>query len=396
MNFTEQIKEGIHWLGVNDRHSPYFERMWPLPEGIVYNSYLIVDEDSVLIDTVAEGSDSDYLARIDSILQGRALKYLVINHMEPDHTGTIPAVLERYPDLKIIGNKQTKRILDSYYPGIGSFEEIKDGQEISIGKRTMRFLLTPWVHWPETMMTYLAEDELIFTGDAFGAYGARNGAIFDDEFDYTSTEDEMRRYYSNIIGKYSKFVQRALTKLKDLPINCICSTHGPVWRSHPEWVLDRYNKWSLQEGEPGATIIVASMYGSTVNIGEYIARQLARAGVREIRFHDVTTRPLSYIISDVWKYSGLVLGSVAYNGEMFPLMGQVCQELEHLGVANKHLAIFGSGSWNGGGVRNLLKFAESTKLTPVSDPVEMIGRPNAEVLAQCDVLAHALAEKILS
>lgn len=395
MNYTEQIVAGIHWLGVNDRNSQFFERMWPLPEGVVYNSYLIVDEHSVLIDTVAEGSDSEYLARIEGLLNGKPLEYLVINHMEPDHTGTIPAVLARYPQIKIVGNKQTQKILENYYPGLATFEEIKDGAEISLGKRTMRFILTPWVHWPETMMTYIPEEKLIFAGDAFGAFGARNGAIFDDEFDYTSVESEMRRYYSNIVGKYSKFVQKAFGKLKEIEIKCICSTHGPVWRTHPEWVIERYDKWSLQEGEPGAVIVVASMYGSTVSIGEYIARQLAKAGVRDIVFHDVSKSHLSYIISDIWKYNGLVLGSVAYNAEMFPLMSQVCQEILHLGVANKHLAIFGAGSWNGGGVRNLMKFAEEAKMTPVCDPVEMIGRPSPEVLTQCDVLAKSLADKIL-
>lgn len=395
MNYSVEIVPGIHWLGVNDHSTHLFERMWPLPEGVAYNSYLIADEKTALIDTVADGSDSDFIGRIKRLLGDRQLNYLVINHMEPDHSGSLPMVHAHFPGVKFVGNRQTKRILERYYPDLGNFIEIKDGEELALGKHTLRFYLTPWVHWPETMMTYVVGEQILFSGDAFGSFGALNGAVFDDEFDYLGIEDEMRRYYSNIVGKYGKFVQRALARLEGLPISAICATHGPVWRSHAGWVVDKYDKWSRQEGEPGVVVAISSMYGATLSVGEYMARRLSEEGIKNIAFHDLSSSHLSFVLSDIWKYTGLVLGSVTYNTALFPPMEILCNKLADYGIANKKAALFGSGSWGGGALRELKAFTERANLEVVGEPFEMVGRPTKDTLALCDTLAAKLAEKIL-
>lgn len=396
MYFSAEVTEGIFWVGANDRQRYLFEQIWPLPHGIVYNSFLLLDERTALVDTIGEGvSGFEYVERIESLLAGRTLDYLVVNHMEPDHSGTMPLIAARYPEVKIVGNRKTREILDVYYPNLAQFHEVEDGETISLGKKSLQFHMTPWVHWPETMMTYEPVSQTLFSGDAFGSFGAFDGAVFDDEMDAPRYEQEMLRYYSNIVGKYSKMVQRALAKLSALEVSIVAPTHGLIWREDPTWVIGRYDRWSRQEGEPGVVIVVASMYGSTMSMADYIARELTVNGVRRIIFHDVSRSHVSDIIRDVWRYKGLVMGSVAYNGGMFPLMNDLCHELLHLGVANKYLAIFGGSSWNGGGVRSLQKFSDEIGLPLVTEPVEMRGRVSESLLLQCDVLAKDMARLIL-
>lgn len=397
MDSVNRVGEHTYWIGVEDRKTSLFERLWPLPMGVAYNSYLILgSEKTVLIDTVPDGAEGRFLDRVAELLHGRKLDYAVVNHMEPDHSGSLPGVLERFPGVEVIGNKQTKRILDGYQISIESFKTVGDGEELSLGDVTLRFVLTPWVHWPETMMTYIVEEGILFSGDAFGAFGAHDGALFDDEYNFEKVQGEMRRYYSNIVGKYGKFVQRALAKLSGVPLKMICATHGPIWRSHADWVVAQYDKYSRQEGESGVVMAVASMYGNTMRVGEYIARRLAVEGVKRVVLHDVSTSHMSYIVSDVWKYNGLVLGSVTYNTQLFPLMQSLCDELLGLGVQNKELAVFGSGSWGGGSLALLKAFAEKAKLPLVCDGVDMVGRPSAAIYSKCDELAAVLAARVLA
>lgn len=397
MNEINRVGESTYWIGVEDRKSALFERLWPIPMGVAYNSYLILGaEKTALVDAVPDCAEGRFLDRVAQLLNGRQLDYLVINHMEPDHSGSIPGVLERFPGVTLLGNKQTRRIMEGYQLNLDHFQMVSDGEEVSLGNITLRFVLTPWVHWPETMMTYLVEEGILFSGDAFGAFGAHDGALFDDEYNFEKVQGEMRRYYSNIVGKYGKFVQRAMKKLSGVAVKMICSTHGPIWRSHVDWVLKKYDMYSRQEGEPGVVMAVASMYGSTMQLGEYIARRLAVEGVKRIALHDVSTSHMSYIVNDVWKYNGLVLGSVTYNMGLFPLMQSLCDELLGLVVQNKELALFGSGSWGGGSLALLERFAEKAQMKPVVESVEMVGRPSAEVYRKCDELAAGLAERVLT
>lgn len=394
MYCRQKITERLFWTGVNDRRKELFENIWPIPYGVSYNSYLIKDDKCALMDTVETGSDRYYLDWIEECLDGRELDYLVIHHMELDHAGEIENLIARYPDVKIIGNSKTFKVLDAYFGKRDNLCEVKDGDMLDLGYHKLKFVFTPWVHWPETMMSYDITDGILFSGDAFGMFGTLDGGVFDDQVDFSFYEDEMRRYYSNIVGKYSSMVQKAFAKLADVKINTICPLHGIVWRKNPSKVISLYDKWSRYEAEEGVVVIYASMYGNTAQMADYIAHQVSMAGVQKIRVYDVSKTHMSYLINDIWRYKGVILGSCAYNMQMFPLMESLTRELEHMGVKNKNLGIFGTYSWNGGGVKNLKEFASRIGWHMVADPVEVHGRPTQEKIAGCDILAQAMAEAV--
>lgn len=394
MYYTVPVVGKVHWIGVNDRRKSLFENVWPLHRGISYNSYLIVDDKTALVDTIENRVAGNYIERIERLLDGRSLDYLIINHMEPDHSGEIDEIFNHFKGVKFVGNAKTFKIVEAYWGIKENLIQVDDGDTLDLGHHKLKFVMTPWVHWPETMMTYDQTEQILFSGDAFGSFGALDGGIFDDEINIDLFDDEMRRYYSNIVGKYSNMVQKAFAKLKDVPIRVVASTHGPVWRTNPRRVIELYDRWSRYQAEEGVVIIYASMYGNTEAIADYIARKINENGIKNIIVHDVSKTHISYLINDIWKYRGLVLGSCAYNSEMFPLMEQLTRELTHMGIKNKKLALFGSYSWNGGGVKNLLKFAEEAKLELVTEPAEIFGKPNAEKLQQFDVLARKIAESV--
>lgn len=391
-----KVTDRIYYLGVNDRRKQLFENMWPLPNGVAYNSYLIVDEKTALVDTVEMGTSLSYVQQVEEVLDGRELDYLIINHMELDHSGEVGEIVRRYPNVQIVGNAKTFKILEAYYGVTDNLLTVCDGGTLSLGHHELKFILTPWVHWPETMMTYDVTDGVLFSADAFGTFGTLDGGIFDDELDFESYREEMRRYYSNIVGKYSNMVQKAFAKIAaaGIDIRTICPLHGPVWRANPSKVIELYDRWSQYKSRDGVVVIYASMYGNTAVAADYIARRLSEAGVREIKVHDISKTHISYLISDIWKYKGVILGSCAYNAEMFPLMETLTRELQHMGVKEKYLGLFGSYSWNGGGVRNLQCFAEAIGWEQVASAVDIFGAPTPEKLAACDVLATAMAGRI--
>ncbi len=394
MYYSVPVVGKVHWIGVNDRRKRLFENLWPLDRGISYNSYFIDDSKTALIDTIDSSTAGNYIERIEALLNGRSLDYLIINHMEPDHSGEIKDILTHFKNVKLVGNAKTFKIIDAYWGYKDNLIQVDNGDTLDLGHHKLKFIMTPWVHWPETMMTYDQTEQILFACDAFGSYGTLDGGIFDDEINFDFFEDEMRRYYSNVVGKYSNMVQKALTKLTDVPIKVVAPAHGPIWRSNPKKIIDLYDRWCHYEADEGVVIVFASMYGNTEVIADYIGRKIAEHGIKNIRIYDVSKTHVSHIISEIWKYNGLVLGSCAYNSEMFPLMEQLTTMLSHMGIKNKKLAIFGSYSWNGGGVKNLLKFVEGSGLELVSEPGEVYGKPNEEKLAQFDVLAKAMAEKI--
>lgn len=248
----QKLSERIYWTGVYDRRKHLFENMWPLPEGVSYNSYLIKDEKCALMDTVESGSDRSYLDWLADTLEGRPLDYLVIHHMELDHSGEIENLIRQYPDVRIVGNAKTFRVLEAYFGKLPNLVEVKDGDTLSLGYHNLKFVFTPWVHWPETMMSYDTTDGVLFSGDAFGMFGATDGGVFDDQVDFARYESEMRRYYSNIVGKYSGMVQKALAKLSSARIGAICPLHGLVWRSDPARVIGLYDRWSRYEADDAA------------------------------------------------------------------------------------------------------------------------------------------------
>lgn len=390
------LTENIYYLGFNDRRTHLFENFWPIPYGISYNSYLIVDEKIALIDTVEHSFTDDYLDQIEKLTNGRPVDYLVINHMEPDHSGALKAIATKYPEITLVGNKKTFDMVANYYKLSGNMLEVYDDSELPLGQHRLRFATIPMVHWPETMVSYEMTNKILFTGDAFGSFGTLDGGIFDDELNLSMYEEELMRYFTNIVGKYCPHTQRALKKVESMDIKMIAATHGPIWRTNLQYILDRYQKWSTYTTEPGAVIVYGSMYGNTAKMADVIARQLAVRGVKNIRVYDASKTHASYIISDIFKYRAFIIGSAAYNNELFPSVESLVTKIEHMGIKNHLLGIFGSFGWNGGGVKNLQKFAENIKWELVYEPVEEKGTLKQDKFEQCIELANAMADQLQS
>lgn len=394
--YQVKLSDDIYYLGVNDRRTHLFENFWPLPYGVSYNSYLIEDEKVCLIDTVDRKFIDEYFDKIDSILAGRPVDYLVINHVEPDHSGALRAVRERYPNIILVGNKKTFPMVENFYGITESILTVGDGDVLKLGKHSLTFQTIPMVHWPESMVTYESTTQTLFSNDAFGSFGALDGGIFDDEVNLAFYEEEAMRYFTNIVGKYCPHTQRALAKLEGIEIKQIAPSHGLIWRSHLEWIMSRYQKWSSYTTEKGVVIIAGSMYGNTEKMADAIARRLAERGIKNIRIYDPSKTHVSHIISDIFKYKGVMVGSCAYNNEMFPSVESVVREIEHKGIKDHFLGIFGSYSWNGGGVKNLEKFAEAIKWDVVNPSVEEKGALKADKYEEARLLADAMADKLES
>ena len=302
-----EITNKIFYVGVNDRNKNLFEGLWPLPNGVSYNSYLIDDEKVCLIDTVEVDFFMPFLKNIQEVIGDRAIDYLVVNHMEPDHSGSIALIKKYYPNIQIIGNKKTFGMMNGFYGVEGNEIEVKNGDTISLGSHTLNFVLTPMVHWPETMVTLDTSCNVLFSGDAFGCFGALNGGIIDNEINCDTFWLEMVRYYSNIVGKYGTPVQNALKKLANVKLDYICATHGPVWHEHISKVVDMYDRMSRYETEEGIVICYGTMYGNTERAAEIIARSASQAGIKNIVMYNVSKTHHSYIIRDVFRYSSWVL-----------------------------------------------------------------------------------------
>lgn len=395
MNTAIEVKNNIWWVGANDRRTHRFENYWPLPKGVAYNAYVVKDEKIALIDTIEQGFLNDYLENIETLCDGASPEYLVINHMEPDHSGSIKAIISRYPEITLVGNAKTFPILNNYYGSHCRTLEVKEGCEICLGSRLLTFYMAPMLHWPETMVTYIAADKLLFSGDIFGAFGTLDGGIFDDELDLDYLEEEISRYYSNIVGKYGMPAQNALKKLAALPIETICATHGPIWRSHIADIVEKYDKWSRYATEPGVVIAFSSMYGHTEKMADLIARYLRAAGIRHIRIYDTSETHPSYIINDIFRYKGVILGSPAYNGHIYPTMETLLNELAHMGIKNHYVAFFANKTWGGGALKHFKEFAEAIKWEVVDEPCEAWGEPKECDADHCRRIAEAMAAKLL-
>lgn len=367
MNIS-QITPSVFYVGVNDRVTDRFEALWPLPYGVSYNSYVVKGEKTALIDCVEVSEVLNFLNNIENTVGSSTLDYLVINHMEPDHSGAIPLVVEKFPQIKIIGNRQTIAMVKGFYhldrPDL--FLEVKDGDSVDLGGRTLRFRLTPMVHWPETMVTYLEEEAVLFSGDAFGSFGALNGGVIDTEMETGMYMEEMYRYYSNIVGKYGRSVLAALAKLDGLRLDYVCSTHGPVWHDRIADVAALVKRLASYEPEDGVVIVYGSMYGNTAETAEAIARALAARGQRRIILHNASHSNMSYMISDAFRYKGLIVGCPTYSMTLFPPVAQFMQAMETREIKNKVFGTFGSFTWASVVPGKLAEHAERMKLDVVA------------------------------
>lgn len=393
--YIPKINDTTYYLGVNDHTKPFFENLWPLPHGVAYNSYFIKDEKNVLIDTVDVCYSETFFEKLDQLLSGEQLHYLIINHMEPDHAGSIALLKKRHPEVRMVVNKRTLPMLQAFHGEQESVEVVDENSELSIGSRSLRFVMAPMVHWPEVMFTYDPLTSTLFSADAFGSYGALDGGLFDDEVDYRFFLSETYRYYSNIIGKYGKQVQNALKKASSLDIKMICSTHGPVWRTHIPDVMALYDKLSKYETEPGVVIAYGSMYGHTEEMAEHLAKSLSHHGVKQVKLYHVSFTHPSYILAELFRYKGFVLGSPTYNMEMWPPISDLVEKIKTRYIPNHILGTFGSGAWNGAVESKLAPLAEELGWEEVSKPVITIGKMGDETREQIWELGRLMAEAVL-
>ena len=389
----QKITENIYYVGVNDRNKSLFEGLWPLPNGVSYNSYLIDDEKVCLIDTVEVDFFTQYIEHIQEVIGERKVDYLVINHMEPDHSGSIALIKKYYPEIQIIGNKKTFQMMEGFYGITDGIVEVKNGDSIALGKQTLNFVLTPMVHWPETMVTLCGTT--LFSGDAFGCFGALNGGIIDEQINCDTYWLEMERYYSNIVGKYGTPVQNALKKLAGVKLDYICATHGPVWHEYIDKVIAIYDRLSKYETEPGLVICYGTMYGNTERAAEVIARAASEAGVKNIVVYNVSKTHHSYIIRDVFRYKGLIVGAPTYNTALYHEMDVLLSELAGKDIKNHLLGWFGSYGWASKAVSEIQKWNdERLHFEAVGEPVEIKQSLTLETKAACEALGRAMAKRL--
>lgn len=349
MHCTRKVTEDVVWVGGSDRRLALFENIFPIPRGVSYNSYLLKDEKTVLLDTVDRSIADQFLDNLNYALEGRSLDYVIVNHMEPDHCALIRDIVERYPEVQIVGNAKTFTMIDQFFEFdlTGKTVTVKEGDTLETGKHKLSFIMAPMVHWPEVMMTYDAADKILFSADAFGTFGALNGSIFADEvnFDRDWLEDA-RRYYTNIVGKYGAPVQAVLKKASGIEIGMICPLHGPIWRENLSYLLEKYQIWSSYEPEDrGVMIAYASMYGNTENLANVLACKLADAGIRNIAVYDVSNTHVSQLIAESFRCSHIVLAAPTYNGGIYPVMENYLNDMQALAVQKRTFAVLDNGTW---------------------------------------------------
>ena len=387
----KKISDRIYYIGVNDFDKVLFEGLWPLPYGVSYNSYLVVDEKVALIDTVEAGFEEEFLSNIYEVIGCRQIDYLIVNHMEPDHSSLIAYMLEKYPSLQIVANAKTVPMLQGYY---GTPQErilvMKEGDSLYLGSCSLSFHMIPMVHWPETMVTWLAEEGTLFAGDAFGTFKAVDEEVVDNEDTFEEYRDEMIRYYSNIVGKYGTPVQAALKKLSGLEIKRICSTHGPVWETSIPQVVALYDKMSRYEVESGVCIVYGSMYGNTAAAADALAMELEARGI-PYAIHDLACNNagelgVSGALRDVFKYDTIVVGSPTYNNGIFPPVETFMKALQARLIKGRRFFAFGSYTWSGASVSLLNVMAESMGYDILGAGLSF---PQAYTREKCDMSAVA-------
>ena len=346
----KQLSEDLYWVGANDRRISLFEGVYDVPLGVSYNSYIILDDKTVLLDTVDKSVSHQFFENVEYVLNGKNLDYLVINHMEPDHCAEIENLVNKYPNVKIVCNSKVQTMIGQFF----NFEIpqdqyviVKEGDTLQTGHHVLSFVMAPMVHWPEVMVTYDSTDKILYSADAFGSFGAIDGNIFADEVDFDHRYmDEARRYYTNIVGKYGPQVQTLLKKASSLEINMICPLHGYVWRKDLDIFMDKYQKWSTYEPEISSVLIpYTSVYGNTQNAAEILAGELAKLGVKDIKMYDASVIHPSYIVADVFKYSHIVFATTTYNMGIFVNMENLLNDLTAHNIQNRKVAIIENGSW---------------------------------------------------
>lgn len=398
MHCTKKILDDLIWVGANDRRLAMFEGVYSVPDGVSYNSYLLLDDSTVLFDTVDKAVSDKFFQNLEYALGGRHLDFLVIQHMEPDHSATLAELLLRYPDVTIVCNEKIVAMIDQFFHLDISKKAfvVKEGTSMNTGRHNLQFVMAPMVHWPEVMVTYDSTDKILFSADAFGTFGALNGAIFADEVDFNHDYmDEARRYYTNIVGKYGMQVQALLKKAHGLDIKMICPLHGFVWRAGIEDYFDKYVKWSTYTPEEnGVMIAYASVYGNTENTAEIISSRLREKGIRTVMY-DVSVTPASEIVSAAFKWSHLIFASTTYNAGIFVSMEELLHDLASHNIQNRTVALVENGSWaptSGSLMRGILSGCQN--MTILDKTITLKSSLREDQLAEIDALVDAIAATV--
>ena len=399
MYCVKNIKNDLYWVGGTDRRLALFENVYPIPRGVSYNSYLILDEKTVLLDTVDYSVSQQLFENIAHVLGGRHLDYMIVNHMEPDHCGTIGALVTRYPDIKIVCNSKIAGMMKQFFDFDvdARVQIVEEGDTFTTGRHTFAFAAAPMVHWPEVMVTYGATDKTLFSADAFGTFGAMNGNLYADEVNFERDWlDDARRYYTNIVGKYGPQAQAVLKKAAGLDIEMICPLHGPIWRENLGWFIDKYMKWSSYTPEDQAVMIAyGSVYGHTENLANVLASKLADLGVKDVRVYDVSATHPSYILSEAFRCSHLVFASITYNGGIFTNMEHLLLELKAHNLQNRTVALMENGSWAPVAGKKMKEIFDSMKNIRLLEETAVIRSSMKEnQMEQVDALAKAIVESM--
>ena len=395
------VTDDLVYLGASDRRLALFENVYPIPRGVSYNSYLLLDEKTVLFDTVDRSVSGQFFENLEYALDGRKLDYFIINHMEPDHCSAITEVLTRYPDVILLYSKTAEPMLRQFF----SFDPtvyghgVTEGMDLVTGRHKLVFLMAPMVHWPEVMMTYDATDKLLFSADAFGTFGALDGNLFADELPFEKDWlDDARRYYCNIVGKYGPQVQAVLAKAATVESATICPLHGPIWRENLGWIIDKYDKWSsyTPEDPQGVMVVYGSVYGGTENAANIVASRLSEGGVRNVRVYDVSKTHVSELIGEAFRCSTIVLASITYNMDIFTPMKNLLTDLAAHNVQGRRVALIENGSWSPVAASLMEdRLAQMKDMKLIADPVTVRSTTNEESLAQLNALADQVLASVL-
>lgn len=398
MYCVRKITEDLYWVGGNDRRLALFENIHPIPKGVSYNSYLLLDEKTVLFDTVDWSICRQFIENVKGVLGDKPLDYMVINHVEPDHAACVEEIILRYPDVKIICTDKALMFMNQFGFNIdGKVIEVKEGDTMSFGKHEVVFVSAPMVHWPEAMVTYDTTDGILFSADAFGSFGSLDGKLFNDEVNIERDWiDEARRYYTNIVGKYGPHVQSLLKKAANLDIKIICPLHGPVWRNNLAYLLNKYNKWSSYEPEEkGVMIVYASMYGNTEAAANDLATRLVEKGMTNVVMYDVSKTHVSYLISETFKYSHVVLASVTYNLNIYPPMLNYIMDMKALNLQKRTFALIENGSWAPQSGQLMHKLLDDMKeMTILDDEMSITSTMNKEDQDSMDALVDNIIKSM--
>ena len=394
------VTEDIAYVGVSDRRIQLFENVYPIPRGVAYNSYVLLDEKTVLIDTVDRSVTGQFFENLTAVLDGRPLDYLVVNHMEPDHSSAISEVLVRYPAAKVVCTRPAALILNQFFACDISDRVIYagEGDTLNVGKHTFTFVMAPMVHWPEVMMTYDDVSGILFSADAFGSFGALNGNLFADEVDFEKDWlPDARRYYCNIVGKYGRQVQAVLAKAGTVDIRMLCPTHGPVWRENLGWILEKYSLWSSYTPEEQAVMVVyGSVYGGTESAANAVAARISQSGVSDVAVYDVSKTHVSELIGEAFRCSHIVLASITYNMGVFTPMKNFLLDLEAHNLQNRTFALLENGSWSPAAGKQMKEILD--RLSGVSyagETVTILSSPAPSDADKLSALADAVAASVL-